>query len=223
MKLPLIRLKIDYGGYTTCNPQRFGQRFVDRVANPGEILLFQKTKVKRREEKAAAEAAKRQKRADGTTDGDANNNDSEPDGGDGGEEENAAYQIQQLMDDFMKAGSKDSLRLLQADLNAAVFGEFVGKDNKNAIRNEVEASLKRTMALLTSEVAAEKLNAVGGGTRTADGRPNAAEDRKKKEEAIEALLREETVRREAVRAARLASGVLPANPTAASTAARPTK
>jgi double-strand break repair protein MRE11 len=37
---PLIRLKVDYsGGFGTCNPQRFGQRFVGRVANPAGILL----------------------------------------------------------------------------------------------------------------------------------------------------------------------------------------
>lgn len=28
---PLIRLKVDYSGYSTCNPQKFGQRFVGRV------------------------------------------------------------------------------------------------------------------------------------------------------------------------------------------------
>lgn len=38
---PLIRLKIEYsGGFTTFNPQRFGQHFVDTVANPKEILHF---------------------------------------------------------------------------------------------------------------------------------------------------------------------------------------
>jgi len=39
---PLIRLKVEYSGYATCHPQRFGQRFVGRVANPNEILLFSK-------------------------------------------------------------------------------------------------------------------------------------------------------------------------------------
>lgn len=38
---PLIRLKVEYsGGFSTINPQRFGQRFVGRVANPNDILLF---------------------------------------------------------------------------------------------------------------------------------------------------------------------------------------
>lgn len=39
-KLPLIRLKINYTGYTVINSKRFGQLFFDRVANPADILLF---------------------------------------------------------------------------------------------------------------------------------------------------------------------------------------
>src|SRR5690348_3712473 len=40
---PLIRLKVEYsGGFSAVNPQRFGQKFVGRVANPNEILLFYK-------------------------------------------------------------------------------------------------------------------------------------------------------------------------------------
>lgn len=39
--LPLVRLKVDYaGGYQSFNPQRFGQAFVNIVANPRDILLF---------------------------------------------------------------------------------------------------------------------------------------------------------------------------------------
>ncbi|KAI9594350.1 Mre11 DNA-binding presumed domain-containing protein [Syncephalis fuscata] len=38
---PLIRLRVDYSeGYTAFHPQRFGQQFVDRVANPKDILQF---------------------------------------------------------------------------------------------------------------------------------------------------------------------------------------
>ncbi|KAJ1552850.1 Double-strand break repair protein mre11a, partial [Nowakowskiella sp. JEL0078] len=36
---PLVRLRVDYtGGFTTFNPQRFGQAFVDRVANPKDLI-----------------------------------------------------------------------------------------------------------------------------------------------------------------------------------------
>ena len=41
--LPLIRLRVDYTGFSTINAQRFGQQFVGKVANPHDLLLFQKT------------------------------------------------------------------------------------------------------------------------------------------------------------------------------------
>uniref|UniRef100_A0A1I8I8N5 Mre11_DNA_bind domain-containing protein n=1 Tax=Macrostomum lignano TaxID=282301 RepID=A0A1I8I8N5_9PLAT len=40
-ELPLVRLRIDYtGGYETFSGQKFAQRFVGRVANPRDLLLF---------------------------------------------------------------------------------------------------------------------------------------------------------------------------------------
>ncbi|KAF4347740.1 hypothetical protein G4B88_015381, partial [Cannabis sativa] len=40
--LPLIRIKVDYSGFMTINPQRFGQKYVGKVANPQDILIFSK-------------------------------------------------------------------------------------------------------------------------------------------------------------------------------------
>lgn len=40
--LPLVRLRVDYTGFSTINAQRFGQKFVGRVANPHDMLLFHK-------------------------------------------------------------------------------------------------------------------------------------------------------------------------------------
>ncbi|KAK8358583.1 hypothetical protein V6Z12_A04G031300 [Gossypium hirsutum] len=42
-KLPLVRVKVDYSGFTTINPQRFGQKYVGKVANPQDILIFSKS------------------------------------------------------------------------------------------------------------------------------------------------------------------------------------
>eukprot|EP01124_Arcella_intermedia_P010158 TRINITY_DN16696_c0_g2_i2.p1 TRINITY_DN16696_c0_g2~~TRINITY_DN16696_c0_g2_i2.p1 ORF type:complete len:688 (-),score=206.17 TRINITY_DN16696_c0_g2_i2:44-2107(-) len=41
---PLIRLKVDYTGYSTISVPRFGQQFVGKVANPKDILLFHRRK-----------------------------------------------------------------------------------------------------------------------------------------------------------------------------------
>lgn len=50
-KLPLVRVKVDYSGFMTINPQRFGQKYVGKVANPQDILIFSKAaRVKGRSE-----------------------------------------------------------------------------------------------------------------------------------------------------------------------------
>jgi double-strand break repair protein MRE11 len=43
--LPLIRIRVEYTGYEVGNPQRFGQDFTDKVANPRDIVQFFKKKV----------------------------------------------------------------------------------------------------------------------------------------------------------------------------------
>lgn len=45
-KLPLVRIKVDYSGFMTINPQRFGQKYVGKVANPQDILIFSKASKK---------------------------------------------------------------------------------------------------------------------------------------------------------------------------------
>jgi len=42
MPKPLIRLRVDYTGFTNLNVQRFGQQFVNKVANPKDVLHFHK-------------------------------------------------------------------------------------------------------------------------------------------------------------------------------------
>ena len=49
LRYPIVRLKVDYTGYSTINMQRFGQRFVDKVANPTSLLHFHR-KAKRKGE-----------------------------------------------------------------------------------------------------------------------------------------------------------------------------
>ncbi|KAF9958853.1 Double-strand break repair protein mre11a [Modicella reniformis] len=55
---PLVRLRVEYsGGYEIFNPQRFGQEFVDIVANPRDIVHFfrKKTVAVGKPDKAKAE------------------------------------------------------------------------------------------------------------------------------------------------------------------------
>ncbi|KAM1256561.1 hypothetical protein PS2_030466 [Malus domestica] len=50
IQLPLVRIKVDYSGFMTINPQRFGQKYVGKVANPQDILIFSKASTKGRSE-----------------------------------------------------------------------------------------------------------------------------------------------------------------------------
>ncbi|CAN8301931.1 unnamed protein product [Cochlearia groenlandica] len=50
IKLPLVRIKVDYSGFMTINPQRFGQKYVGKVANPQDILIFSKASKKGKSE-----------------------------------------------------------------------------------------------------------------------------------------------------------------------------
>ena len=41
-ELPLIRLRVDYSGFSTINTQVFAHQFVNKVANPQDLVLWQK-------------------------------------------------------------------------------------------------------------------------------------------------------------------------------------
>ncbi|XP_048539898.1 double-strand break repair protein MRE11-like isoform X3 [Triticum urartu] len=46
-KLPLVRLKVDYSGFLTIHPQRFGQKYVGKVANPQDMIVFSRSAKRR--------------------------------------------------------------------------------------------------------------------------------------------------------------------------------
>ncbi|KAL5199511.1 hypothetical protein ABZP36_020714 [Zizania latifolia] len=39
-KLPLVRVKADYSGFSTIILQLFGHKYIGKVANPNDILVF---------------------------------------------------------------------------------------------------------------------------------------------------------------------------------------
>ena len=45
--LPLVRMRVDYSGASTVSSQRFGQKFVGKVANPQDMLLWHKASTKK--------------------------------------------------------------------------------------------------------------------------------------------------------------------------------
>eukprot|EP00967_Tisochrysis_lutea_P075304 scaffold101451_cov24-Tisochrysis_lutea.AAC.2 len=143
LKYPLVRLRVDYTGFSTINPLRFGQRFVDSVANPTDILMF--TRKPRKRVPAANDTEKVEAEYQG------------------GEPDDARTQIQSFVAEFLQKGSKEQLRLLsEDDLNTAVFDEYVGKDNKSAIANAVEEKVRKAREMLRAA------RARGGYDATAD-------------------------------------------------------
>ena len=135
---PLLRLKVDYTGYSTLNPQKFGARYVDRVANPGSLLKFHSRPRKRKDEDTRKDSSSGPSQHD--------------------QEEGLATdvpsQIQSLVSEFLVAGgAKEQLRLLPQDiLDTAVFDGFVGKEDKNAISESTEAWLAKMQQRMASEI-----------------------------------------------------------------------
>ncbi|KKF92503.1 Double-strand break repair protein mus-23 [Ceratocystis platani] len=123
MPLPLIRLKVEYspseegGNYDVENPQRFSNRFVGRVANTNDVVLFHRRKT-------AAKKSSKNSKAD------------LPDETELSVE--SGVKVDVLVQEFLQA---QSLKILpQAPFGDAV-NQFVSKDDKHAMEHFVSESL----------------------------------------------------------------------------------
>ena len=126
--LPLIRLRVDYGGFSTINAQRFGQKFVGKVANPNDLLQFFKSAARRRREDAndAATAAAAHTTAVEDIIG------------------NPTMQDQARIEQLVAQHLTQGLQLLsEADLSNAL-DDFVNRD-KSALENLIKDRLRETM------------------------------------------------------------------------------
>ncbi|KAG0451175.1 hypothetical protein HPP92_026561 [Vanilla planifolia] len=123
VKLPLIRVKVDYSGFMTINPQRFGQKYVGKVANPQDILIFSKA------------AKKSQTLEDKLADS----------------EKLRPEELNQQNIEALVAESNLKMEILPVnDLDVALH-DFVNKDDKMAFYSCLEYNLQETKNKLTSE------------------------------------------------------------------------
>ncbi|PKA59958.1 Double-strand break repair protein MRE11 [Apostasia shenzhenica] len=123
LKLPLIRLKVDYSGFMTINPQRFGQKYVGKVANPQDILIFTKA------------ARKRQSMEDKLDDS----------------EKLRPEELNQQNIEALVAESNLKMEILPVnDLDIALH-DFVNKDDKMAFYSCLQYNLNETRNKLNSE------------------------------------------------------------------------
>lgn len=134
--LPLIRLRVEYsGGFEVENATRFSNRFVGRVANVNEIVHY--FRKKRTGAGAGAEASAGLQW--GSTKAQSTSQDVDMEKGD--DEENgelSKFQVQQLIEDYLKEAELNILK--QEGLDDAMH-QFIDKDEKQALKDFVDETL----------------------------------------------------------------------------------
>ncbi|GAA5999486.1 MRX complex nuclease subunit [Rhodotorula paludigena] len=134
--LPLIRLRVDYSHgpdgnsyFDVGNPQRFGQDFVDKVANPRDIVQFHRKAATRKQKVTInqpnlkdIDAAIEEVAATGSS-----------------QVENIT--VSSLVHQYLEA---QNLNVLSESLIQNAVDEFVGKGDKDAVSNWVKKLLKDT-------------------------------------------------------------------------------
>ncbi|GAA5890007.1 hypothetical protein JCM6882_009196 [Rhodosporidiobolus microsporus] len=133
--LPLIRLRVDYSGgpsgdsqFEIGNPQRFGQDFIDKVANPRDIVQFHRKAATRKQKVTINEPDLKDldaALAEATEQG----------------EDNSKVTVASLVHNYLDA---QNLNVLSESLIQNAVEEFVGKGDKDAVGNWVKKLLKET-------------------------------------------------------------------------------
>ncbi|KAI8920697.1 Metallo-dependent phosphatase-like protein [Entophlyctis helioformis] len=146
---PLIRLKVEYsGGFTTFNPQRFGQHFIDKVANPKEILHFYRKRTSVRPKRVNVSEPLQPMLPD----------------------EMDAVTIEDLVLQYLDAQKLEILP--ENELQDAVLNQ-VEKNDKDAVRSFIERTLTETKRAIRSKIDPTAA-AGGGGAGPAGGRGRGA-------------------------------------------------
>ncbi|GAA5824665.1 hypothetical protein JCM3770_005624 [Rhodotorula araucariae] len=136
--LPLIRLRVDYSHgpdgnsyFEVGNPQRFGQDFVDKVANPRDLVQFHR--------KSATRKAKVTINQPDLKDLDAAMAEAAETGDLSTQFEKIT--VQSLVHEYLEA---QNLNVLSESLIQNAVDEFVGKGDKDAVGNWVKKLLRDT-------------------------------------------------------------------------------
>jgi len=131
--LPLIRLRVEItapegGKYNIENPQRFSNRFVDRVANTTDVIqTHRKRAAATRSTKVKADMPDAETMKELTLDN---------------------VKVDQLVEEFLTA---QSLTILPQNQFSDSVGQFVNKDDKNAMLDFIEQSLGDQLKQLLAE------------------------------------------------------------------------
>ncbi|KAM9813155.1 double-strand break repair protein MRE11 isoform 2-T2 [Syngnathus typhle] len=122
---PLIRLRVDYtGGFETFNTSRFSQKYVDRVANPKDLIHFLRCRVKKEEVKDEFNVDYSKVLKTTAVEG---------------------LRVEDLVKQYFEATEKKvQLSLLSEHGMGKAIQEFVDKDEKDAIEELITYQLEKT-------------------------------------------------------------------------------
>ena len=129
MPRPLVRLRVEYTGFSMCNVQRFGQQFVDKLANPKDILLFHRRRTASEKKDGKAEVT-------------IKDEDRMPDQLD-------IHNVEDLVTEYLE---HQNLEIFPEKKLAEAVRNFVEKEEKEAIKDFVQQSLKTTRDVLSKRV-----------------------------------------------------------------------
>lgn len=136
---PLIRLRVEFtppeGGNFDCeNPQRFSNRFVDKVANVNDVVQFHRRKAASKKKNDATEMPEESTLASLAHD---------------------SARVEKIIREYLTA---QSLTILPQNAFSDAVGQFVDKDDRSAIGSFVETSLGRQVKDLVDMDYAEEEN-----------------------------------------------------------------
>jgi double-strand break repair protein MRE11 len=141
-RLPLIRLRVDLtGGFPTVNVQKFGQKFVGKVANPADMLLFHKQK-----KKAANKDAD-----DEFNEGMRGNGAGEDDEYDEDDARAGPRQDQIRIERLIRERMKDDLQILDIPDLTNALDDMVNREDNKSIKNLCEKTMKEVQRKLATD------------------------------------------------------------------------
>ncbi|KAJ9119094.1 hypothetical protein QFC22_003585 [Naganishia vaughanmartiniae] len=145
MMLPLIRLKVETTGVKEMmNAGRFGQRFVDRIANPKDVLQYYRKKVQvKRQGKVTADQP------------DLEDLDDLQDVESGGTSEVSRVRMGELVSRFLEA---QTLEVLAENALEEAVTRYVDKDDTDAIRDVVNSILESATKGIKSKSTEETID-----------------------------------------------------------------
>ncbi|XP_041653263.1 double-strand break repair protein MRE11 [Cheilinus undulatus] len=162
---PLIRLRVDYsGGFESFNTARFSQKFVDRVANPKDLIHFLRKREQKEDIKDEVNVDYSKILKNKATEG---------------------LRVEDLVKQYFQAAEQTvQLSLLSEHGMGKAIQEFVDKDEKDAIEELITYQLEKTQRHLKARAVITEQDIDTEIQRFRDSKKNTTEEENDIKEAI---------------------------------------